>query len=36
MIQIVTAADNMKEHDKVPVALHGAILADGSKIKKVN
>lgn len=34
MIQIVTAADNMKEHDKVPVALHGAILADGSKIKK--
>lgn len=34
MIQIVTVADNMKEHDKVPVALHGAILADGSKIKK--
>ncbi|WP_300348692.1 phenylalanine--tRNA ligase subunit beta [Clostridium sp.] len=34
VIQIVTAADNMKEQDKVPVALHGAVLADGSKIKK--
>ncbi|SHE83156.1 phenylalanine--tRNA ligase subunit beta [Clostridium fallax] len=33
-IQIVTAATNMKEQDKVPVALHGAVLADGSKIKK--
>ena len=34
MIQIVTAADNMKEHDKVPVALHKSILADGTEIKK--
>ena len=34
LLQIVTAADNMKEGDIVPVALHGAILADGSKIKK--
>src|SRR5471030_2013886 len=33
-IQIVTAATNMKEQDVVPVALHGSILADGSKIKK--
>ena len=34
VIQIVTAADNMKEGDKVPVALHKSILADGSEIKK--
>ncbi|MGX8797520.1 phenylalanine--tRNA ligase subunit beta [Fusibacter sp. JL298sf-3] len=34
VIQIVTAATNMREGDYVPVALHGAILADGSKIKK--
>lgn len=34
VIQIVTAATNMKEGDLVPVALHGAILADGTKIKK--
>lgn len=34
VIQIVTAATNMKENDFVPVALHGAILADGAKIKK--
>ncbi|MDY3827894.1 MAG: phenylalanine--tRNA ligase subunit beta [Clostridium sp.] len=33
-IQIVTAATNMKENDKVPVALHKAILADGTEIKK--
>ncbi|SHJ62367.1 phenylalanyl-tRNA synthetase beta subunit [Clostridium cavendishii DSM 21758] len=33
-IQIVTAAKNMKEQDVVPVALHGAVLADGMKIKK--
>ena len=33
-IQIVTAATNMKEQDIVPVALHGSILADGTKIKK--
>lgn len=34
VIQIVTAATNMKESDFVPVALHGAVLADGTKIKK--
>ncbi|GKX66096.1 phenylalanine--tRNA ligase subunit beta [Inconstantimicrobium mannanitabidum] len=33
-IQIVTAATNMKEQDIVPVALHGAVLFDGTKIKK--
>lgn len=33
-IQIVTAAKNMKEQDIVPVALHGAVLAGGMKIKK--
>lgn len=33
-IQIVTAATNMKEQDIVPVALHGAVLADRMKIKK--
>ncbi|GAA0075807.1 phenylalanine--tRNA ligase subunit beta [Clostridium sp. CTA-5] len=33
-IQIVTAATNMKEQDVVPVALHGSVLADGTKIKK--
>ncbi len=33
-IQIVTAAKNMKENDIVPVALHGSVLADGTKIKK--
>lgn len=33
-IQIVTAADNMKEGDVVPVALHGAVLYGGVKIKK--
>ncbi|MGL4990722.1 MAG: phenylalanine--tRNA ligase subunit beta [Sarcina sp.] len=34
LLQIVTAADNMKENDFVPVALHGSVLADGTKIKK--
>lgn len=33
-IQIVTAATNMKEQDVVPVALHGSVLFDGTKIKK--
>ncbi|MDS0527491.1 phenylalanine--tRNA ligase subunit beta [Clostridium sp. SHJSY1] len=33
-IQIVTAATNMKEGNKVPVALHKSILADGTEIKK--
>ncbi len=33
-VQIVTAAKNMKEGDIVPVALHGAILHGGLKIKK--
>ena len=34
LLQIVTAADNMKENDFVPVALHASVLADGTKIKK--
>lgn len=33
-VQIVTGAKNMKEGDIVPVALHGAVLAGGLKIKK--
>ncbi|MBU5590636.1 phenylalanine--tRNA ligase subunit beta [Clostridium sp. MSJ-4] len=33
-VQIVTGANNMKEEDIVPVALHGAILTNGLKIKK--
>ncbi|NEZ47732.1 phenylalanine--tRNA ligase subunit beta [Clostridium niameyense] len=33
-IQIVTAATNMKEQDIIPVALHGASLHGGLKIKK--
>ncbi|WP_346898137.1 phenylalanine--tRNA ligase subunit beta [Clostridium sp. UBA7503] len=33
-IQIVTAATNMKEQDIIPVALHGAMLHGGLKIKK--
>lgn len=33
-VQIVTGADNMKEGDYVPVALHGASLPGGIKIKK--
>lgn len=34
IIQIVTAADNMKEGDKVPAALHKSIISDGTEIKK--
>ncbi len=33
-LQIVTGAKNMQVGDYVPVALHGAVLADGMKIKK--
>lgn len=33
-VQIVTGANNMKEQDIVPVALHGAALPNGLKIKK--
>lgn len=33
-IQIVTAAENVNEGDKIPVSLHGATLAGGLKIKK--
>lgn len=33
-VQIVTGADNMKENDIVPVALHGSSLPGGVKIKK--
>lgn len=33
-VQIVTGANNMKEGDIVPVALHGAILPNDLKIKK--
>ena len=33
-VQIVTGAKNMVEGDIVPVALHGAVLAGGLKIKK--
>ena len=33
-IQIVTGANNMKEQDIVPVALHGSSLPGGVKIKK--
>ncbi|MBE6053042.1 MAG: phenylalanine--tRNA ligase subunit beta [Clostridium sartagoforme] len=34
VIQIVTAATNMKEQDIVPVALHKSVLADGTEIKR--
>lgn len=34
VIQIVTGADNMKEGDIVPTALHGSSLPNGVKIKK--
>lgn len=34
VIQIVTGADNMKEGDIVPTALHGSSLPGGVKIKK--
>lgn len=33
-LQIVTGATNIKEGDKVPVALHGATIAGGKKIKR--
>lgn len=33
-VQIVTGAKNMKQGDIVPVALHGAVLVGGLKIKK--
>lgn len=33
-IQIVTGADNIKEGDVVPVALHGSTLPGGTKIKR--
>lgn len=33
-IQIVTGAQNLKENDLVPVALHGSVLPNGTKIKK--
>lgn len=33
-VQIVTGANNMKEGDIVPVALHGSTLPNGLKIKK--
>lgn len=33
-VQIVTGAKNMSEGDIVPVALHGAVLPNGIKIKK--
>lgn len=34
LLQIVTAAKNMKEQDVVPVALHGSTLHGGMKIKR--
>jgi phenylalanyl-tRNA synthetase beta chain len=34
LLQIVTAATNMKEQDIIPVALHGSTLHGGVKIKK--
>lgn len=33
-IQIVTGAQNLKENDLVPTALHGSVLPNGTKIKK--
>lgn len=33
-LQIVTGANNVKVNDYIPVALHGSVLADGTKIKK--
>ena len=32
-IQVVTGATNIKEGDKVPVALHGSTIAGGKKIR---
>lgn len=34
VLQIVTGADNLKVGDYIPVAVHGATLANGLKIKK--
>ncbi len=34
LLQIITAATNMKENDIVPVALHGSVIHGGVKIKK--
>ncbi len=34
IVQIITGATNIKEGDYVPVALHGAILPNGTKIKR--
>jgi len=34
IVQIITAADNIETGDYIPVALHGAELADGTKIKR--
>ena len=34
IIQIVTGADNVREGDFIPVALHGSTLPDGTRIKK--
>ncbi|MCL2187636.1 MAG: phenylalanine--tRNA ligase subunit beta [Defluviitaleaceae bacterium] len=33
-VQIITGADNLKEGDYIPVAVHGATLVGGLKIKK--
>ncbi|SHI74257.1 phenylalanyl-tRNA synthetase beta subunit [Dethiosulfatibacter aminovorans DSM 17477] len=33
VVQIITGAKNIKLYDIVPVALHGSVLADGTKIK---
>ena len=33
MLQVVTGATNIKEGDKVPVALHGSTIAGGKKIR---
>lgn len=35
-VQIITGAKNVKVGDVVPVCLEGAVLADGTKIKKTN
>ena len=35
-VQIITGAKNVKEGDIVPVSLEGAVLSDGTKIKKSN